>query len=124
MEDSVVLKVFGQRGLGLFASLTLLVREIRKQYGVRVVGRIDAMRERYYAITPERKLRMQRCCDHSRCAAAFGTVSVSRPPSHLRVNSSRDPDRASEARGGRRRSATPGLREHRPPAVALDLEPR
>lgn len=56
LEDSAVLKVFGQRGLGLFAAPTVLEGEIRKQYGVRVVGRIDAVRERFYAITAERKL--------------------------------------------------------------------
>lgn len=56
LEDSAVLKVFGQRGLGLFAAPTVLEREIRRQYGVRVVGRIEVVRERYYAITAERKL--------------------------------------------------------------------
>ena len=56
VEDSAVLKVFGQRGLGLFAAPTVLEREIRRQYGVRVVGRIEAVRERFYAITSERKL--------------------------------------------------------------------
>ena len=56
LEDSAVLKVFGQRGLGLFAAPTVLEREIRQQYGVRVVGRIEAVRERFYAITAERKL--------------------------------------------------------------------
>ncbi len=56
IEDSGVLKVFGQRGLGLFAAPAVLEREIRRQYAVRVVGRIDAVRERFYAITAERKL--------------------------------------------------------------------
>ena len=56
IEDSAVLKVFGQRGLGLFAGPTVLEREIRRQYGVLVVGRIDVVRERFYAITAERKL--------------------------------------------------------------------
>ena len=56
IEDSAVLKVFGQRGLGLFAGPTVLEREIRRQYAVRVVGRITAVRERFYAITAERKL--------------------------------------------------------------------
>ena len=55
IEDSAVLKVFGQRGLGLFAAPSVLEREVRRQYSVRVVGRIDAVRERFYAITAERK---------------------------------------------------------------------
>ena len=56
LEDSAVLKVFGQRGVGLFAAPTVLEREVCRQYEVRVVGRIEAVRERYYAITTERKL--------------------------------------------------------------------
>ncbi len=56
IEDSAVLKVFGQRGLGLFAAPTVIEREIRRQYAVRVVGRLDAVRERFYAITAQRKL--------------------------------------------------------------------
>jgi LysR family transcriptional activator of nhaA len=31
--------------------------EVRRQYRVRVVGRLDSVRQRFYAITVERKLR-------------------------------------------------------------------
>lgn len=55
IEDSAVLKVFGQRGLGLFAAPTAVEAEVRRQYAVRVVGRID-VRERFYAISVERRL--------------------------------------------------------------------
>jgi LysR family transcriptional activator of nhaA len=30
--------------------------EVRRQYGVRVVGRIDAVRERFHALTVERRI--------------------------------------------------------------------
>jgi LysR family transcriptional activator of nhaA len=56
-EDSALLKVFGQAGRGLFAGPTAIEREICGQYEVRVVGRSDAVRERFYAISMERKLK-------------------------------------------------------------------
>jgi LysR family transcriptional activator of nhaA len=55
-EDSALLKTFGQAGHGLFAGPTVIEREIARQYGVRVVGRLDEVRERFYAISPERRL--------------------------------------------------------------------
>ncbi len=57
IEDSAVLKVFGQAGVGLFAAPTAVEREVRRQYGVRVVGRVKAIRERFYAISAERRIR-------------------------------------------------------------------
>jgi LysR family transcriptional activator of nhaA len=56
-EDSALLKVFGQSGTGLFAGPSAIEQEIKQQYGVQVVGRIDALRERFYAISVERKLK-------------------------------------------------------------------
>jgi len=56
-DDSALLKVFGQTGAGLFASPTVIEREVRRQYGVRVVGRLESVRERYYAISVERKVK-------------------------------------------------------------------
>ena len=55
-EDTALLKVFGQDGVGLFPAPTVIEREVRRQYNVRVAGRIDAVRERYYAISVERRL--------------------------------------------------------------------
>lgn len=55
-EDSALLKVFGQEGAGIFAAPSAVEREICRQYGVTVVGRTNAVRERFYAITVERRL--------------------------------------------------------------------
>jgi len=55
-EDSALLKVFGQLGAGLFAMPSAIDAEVRSQYKVRLVGRVD-IRERFYAITVERKLK-------------------------------------------------------------------
>ena len=56
-EDSALLEVFGQTGLGLFAAPSAIEEEVCKQYGVRTIGHIDAVQERYYAISVERKLK-------------------------------------------------------------------
>jgi len=56
-QDSALLKAFGQLGAGVFAGPTIIENEIRSQYSVEVVGRIDEVRERFYAITVDRKLR-------------------------------------------------------------------
>jgi LysR family transcriptional regulator, transcriptional activator of nhaA len=56
-EDSALLKVFGQAGIGLFVVPTAVEDEVRKQYGVKLVGRLEDIRERFYAISVERKLK-------------------------------------------------------------------
>ncbi|HET7824681.1 MAG TPA: transcriptional activator NhaR [Anaeromyxobacter sp.] len=56
-DDSALMKAFGARGLGVFAAPTVLEEVIRRQYGVAVVGRAEDVRERFYAITVERRLR-------------------------------------------------------------------
>jgi LysR family transcriptional activator of nhaA len=56
-EDTALLKVFGQAGLGLFVIPSVVEAEVRQQYQVEVVGRTEAIRERFYAISIERKLK-------------------------------------------------------------------
>lgn len=56
-EDSALMKVFGQTGLGLFPGPTAIENEVCEQYGVQVFGRIDEVREQYYAISVERRLK-------------------------------------------------------------------
>jgi LysR family transcriptional regulator, transcriptional activator of nhaA len=56
-EDSALLDAFGQAGAGLFAMPAAIESEVRRQYRVRVVGRLRSVRQRFYAITVERKLR-------------------------------------------------------------------
>ncbi len=55
--DSALMKAFGQAGAGLFAAPTIVEHEITRQYNVEVVGRITEIRERFYSITVERKVR-------------------------------------------------------------------
>lgn len=56
-EDSAILKVFGQHGEGLFAAPSAIEPEICQQYGVQVAGRIEEVKERFYAISVERRLK-------------------------------------------------------------------
>ena len=57
IEDSALLKVFGQAGVGLFPAPVAIEAEVRAQFGVKLVGRVDAVKERFYAISAERKLK-------------------------------------------------------------------
>ncbi len=56
-EDSALLKSFGERGIGLFGGPTAIEAEIRRQYDVVPLGRIEQVRERFYAISAERRLK-------------------------------------------------------------------
>lgn len=56
-EDSALLKVFGQQGEGLFPAPTAIEDEICRQYGVKVLGRLESVRQRFYAISVQRRLK-------------------------------------------------------------------
>ncbi len=57
VQDSALLKTFGQAGVGVFPAPTAVEAEVCRQYEVRVVGRTEEVRERFYAISVERKLK-------------------------------------------------------------------
>jgi LysR family transcriptional activator of nhaA len=56
-EDSALIDAFGRAGAGLLAVPAAIEGEVRRQYGLRLVGRADGVRQRFYVITVERKLR-------------------------------------------------------------------
>ncbi len=56
-DDGALLAAFGSRGMGVFAAPVLIEKELCAQLGVVPVGRTDEVRERFYAITVERRLR-------------------------------------------------------------------
>jgi LysR family transcriptional activator of nhaA len=56
-DDSALMKTFGQAGIGAFAAPSVIEPEVQAQYGVRVVGRVEAIRERFYAISVERRIK-------------------------------------------------------------------
>jgi len=57
IEDSALLMTFGEVGRGLFVASTAIEAEVSRQYRVRVVGRLADVTERFYAITPERRIK-------------------------------------------------------------------
>lgn len=57
VDDSALAKDFGKAGMGVFAAPSVIETEVREQYGVHVVGRSDAVRQQFYAISVERKIR-------------------------------------------------------------------
>ncbi len=56
-EDSALLKTFGRSGEGVFAVPIAIEQDIRRHYGVRRIGKTTGVRERFYAISVERKLK-------------------------------------------------------------------
>src|SRR6185503_18912252 len=55
-DDSTLIEVFGQAGKGIFAAPSIVEASVRKQYGVRIVARLKQVRERFYAVSAERRL--------------------------------------------------------------------
>ena len=55
--DTALLKIFGQNGAGVFAVRSVLEHDSQRLYGVRLVGRVESIRERCYAISAEKKLK-------------------------------------------------------------------
>lgn len=56
-EDSALLKVFGQEGEGVFAVPDIVEREVSQHYNVIALGRTTEIKERFYAISVERKIK-------------------------------------------------------------------
>jgi LysR family transcriptional regulator, transcriptional activator of nhaA len=81
-EDSALLKVFGQSALGLFPAATVIRDEVMRQYQVRCIGNLDGVRERYYAISTQRRLKDPTIVAMTSEARAkmFGDLNVSGKP--------------------------------------------
>jgi LysR family transcriptional regulator, transcriptional activator of nhaA len=56
-EDSALLKVFGADGVGLFPAPAAVAAEVIAQYRVQQLGPMDGVKERFYAVTAERRLK-------------------------------------------------------------------
>lgn len=56
-DDSSLMKSFGKAGVGAFASPSVVADDIARQYGVALLGATDDVRERFYAISTERRVR-------------------------------------------------------------------
>jgi LysR family transcriptional activator of nhaA len=56
VEDMAMLQTLGEHGLGLFAAPTVMRKEICRRYHVAWVGELDKVREKFYAISVERRI--------------------------------------------------------------------
>ncbi len=57
VEDNDLINVLAEAGAGLFAAPSIITADIRVRYAVEVVGRARGLREDFYAITADRRLR-------------------------------------------------------------------
>ena len=56
-DDSALAKDFGSEGMGVFAAPSVIEAEVLEHYRVRVVGRSEEVRQQFYAISVERKVK-------------------------------------------------------------------
>ena len=50
-------KDFGETGMGVFAAPTVIEAEVRRHYRVGVVGRAEDVRQQFFAISVERRIK-------------------------------------------------------------------
>ena len=55
-DDSALMKAFGQEGAGIFIAPAAIEAEVERQYQVKAIGRIDEVKEHFYAISIERRV--------------------------------------------------------------------
>ncbi len=56
-DNTALMKAFGQAGIGLFPVPAVIAEEVQHQYGVAIVGLVEEIVVRYYAISQERRLK-------------------------------------------------------------------
>ncbi len=56
-DDSALMQAFGQSGSGIFIGPSVIADEVKRQYGVELIGQTDAVSESFYAISVERKVK-------------------------------------------------------------------
>lgn len=56
-DDSALLKSFGQAGVGAFFMPTAIEEEVCQSFNVKVVAQLEQMKQKYYAISAERKVK-------------------------------------------------------------------
>lgn len=56
-EDRALMKAFGEADAGVFTSPTAVEEDVVEKYGVRVIGRTQDIKERFYAISAERRIK-------------------------------------------------------------------
>lgn len=68
-DDSALMKCFGQAGIGLFFMSSIIEEEVCHNFNVKIIGRIDDIQQKFYAISAERKVKhpaVAAICDTAR----------------------------------------------------------
>ncbi len=91
-DDSALMNAFGQGGSGIFPAPAVVADEICRQHGVTLLGHTNALLERFYALSVERRL------SHPAVLAILQSASrelfgadVSYPPASQKTNSAIEP---------------------------------
>ena len=76
-DDSALLKALGEAGVGIFPAPTAIEAEICRMYSAVVIGRVSEITEKFYAISPERRLK------HPAVVAITDTAREELFPAHV-----------------------------------------
>lgn len=57
VEDRALMQVLGEKGRGFFAAPAVLADEVYERHGLIKVGELDGVKERFYAVTLDRRIR-------------------------------------------------------------------
>lgn len=55
-DDSALMKSFGKAGFGIFFMPSIIEDEVRETFGLEVIGRLSDIKQKFYAISAERKV--------------------------------------------------------------------
>ncbi|WP_371193357.1 transcriptional activator NhaR [Glaciecola sp. SC05] len=55
-DDSALMKSFGKAGFGIFFMPTIIEDEVKDNFGLEVIGRLSDIKQKFYAISAERKV--------------------------------------------------------------------
>ncbi|OKY74186.1 MAG: LysR family transcriptional regulator [Desulfobulbaceae bacterium DB1] len=85
-DDQALLKVFGQAGDGVFAAPSVIEEEVRQQHNVKLIGRSEAIREQFYAISVERIIKHPAVAAIQK--AASNLIFLQHPGGHAKMTHS------------------------------------
>jgi len=57
IDDAALAKIAGEAGLGVFAAPDVIEKEVRQRYKLQLISRTEEVRQRFYAISVERKIK-------------------------------------------------------------------
>lgn len=57
LDDLALASILGEKGIGVLAAPDVIASELKKRYALQLVGRAEDIRQRFFAISVERKIR-------------------------------------------------------------------